>query len=177
LVHETTINYSTTKITTMAPTIKLLLQKTASLISKKLFVAAIATTCFTASAFAGGDDANAKAINNLKKEYSGAKNVQWNVTDEYIKATFNWNRQELQVFYTKDGDTFAESRLINTTNLPIKAQQYLEKNYADYQISEAIEFTSEPTGHTYYVSLIKGTTKKILQISPAGSISTFRPLR
>jgi hypothetical protein len=161
----------------MAPTIKSLLQKTASSIGKKLFVAAIATTCFTASAFAGGDEANAKAISNLKKEYSDARNVQWNVTDEYIKATFSWNNQQLQVFYTKDGDMFAESRLINATNLPIRAQQYLEKNYADYQLSEAIEFTSDQNGLCYYVSLTKDSKKKILQISPNGSITTFRPSR
>ena len=159
----------------MAPTIKLLLQKTTSSISKKLFVAAIAATCFTASAFAGGDESNAKAISSLKKEYNGAKDVQWNVTDDYIKATFNWNNQELQVFYTKDGDTFAESRLINANNLPIKAQQYLQKNYTDYQLTEAIEFTSEQNGLCYYVSLTKGSAKKILQISPNGSITTFRP--
>jgi hypothetical protein len=170
----TTIN-STTKIKIMTPTINLLLQKTTSLISKKLFVVAIATTCFTASAFAGGDDANAKAINNLKKEYSDAKNVQWNVTDDYIKATFKWNKQDLTVIYTKDGETFAESRLITPNNLPLKAQQHLDKNYSDYRIAEAIEFSSEETGLCYYVSVTKGDTKKILQISPQGNISTFRP--
>ena len=161
----------------MAPTINLLLQKTTSLISKKLFVAAIATTCFAASAFAGGDEANAKALKNLKKEYSDARNVQWNVTDKYIKATFRWNNQDLTVIYTNDGETFAESRLIMPDNLPLKAQQYLDKNYADYRIAEAIEFTSEETGLCYYVSVTKGDTKKILQISPGGNVSTFRPTR
>ena len=161
----------------MTPTINLLLQKTASTISKKLLVVAIATTCFAASAFAGGDEASAKAVSNLKKEYGDAKNVEWNVTGDYIKATFNWNNQVVQVFYTKDGETFAESKLINTNNLPLKAQQYLDKNYADYRISEAIEFTSEDSGLCYYVSLTKGDSKKILQISPQGTVTTFRPER
>lgn len=160
----------------MAPTINLLLQRTSSM-SKKLFIAAIATTCFTASAFAGGDEANVKAINNLKKDYSDAKNVQWNVTDDYIKATFNWKNQQLQVFYTKDGDAFAQSRQINLNILPLKAQQTLSKNYTDYNITEAIEFTSEQTGLCYYVSLTKGSAKKILQITPEGSVNTFRPIR
>lgn len=161
----------------MAPTINLLLKRTASLISKKLFVVALATTCFAASAFAEGDEANIKAINNLKKEYSDAKNVQWNVTDEYIKATFYWNNQQLEVFYTKDGDTFAQSRHIGLNSLPLKAQQLLEKNYADYNITEAIEFSSEQTGLCYYVSVNKDSVKKILQITPEGTVSTFHPSR
>src|SRR5690242_7092675 len=111
--------------------INLLLQKTTASMSKKIFIVAIATTCFTASAFAGGDEANTKAVNNLKKEYRDAKNVEWNVTDDYIKATFYWNNQLLQVFYTKDGETFAQSRQININILPLKAQQYLNKNYTD----------------------------------------------
>src|SRR5690348_14307056 len=139
----------------MTPTINLLLQRTATSISKKIFIAAIATTCFAGSAFAGGDEANTKAVNNLKKEYSDAKNVQWNVTDDYIKATFYWNNQLLQVFYTKDGETFAQSRQINLNSLPLKAQQFLNKNYADYTITEAIEYTSEQTGLCYYVSVTK----------------------
>ena len=159
----------------MAPTINLLLQRTVSSIGKKFFVAAIATTCFAASAFAGGDESNAKAMSNLKKEYSDAKNVQWSVTSDYIKATFRWNNQDLIVFYTKDGETFAESRLITPDNLPLKAQQYLEKKYGDYRIAEAIEYTSEQNGLSYYVSVTKGNTKKILEISPQGNVTTFRP--
>jgi len=161
----------------MAPTINLLLQRTVSSISKKLFVAVIATTCFAASALAGGDEANVKAINNLKKDYSDAKNIQWNVTDDYIKATFNWKNQQLQVFYTKDGDAFAQSRQINLNILPLKAQQTLSKDFTNYNITEAIEFTSEQTGLCYYVSLTKGSVKKILQITPEGSVNTFRPIR
>jgi len=153
----------------------LLLQRTVSSIGKKFFVAAIATTCFAASAFAGGDESNAKAMSNLKKEYSDAKNVQWSVTSDYIKATFRWNNQDLMVFYTKDGETFAESRLIIPDNLPLKAQQYLKKNYGDYRIAEAIEYTSEQSGLCYYVSVTKGNAKKILQISPQGNVTTFRP--
>jgi len=161
----------------MAPTINLLLQRTVSSISKKFFIAAIATTCFAASAFAGGDESNAKAMSNLKKEYSDAKNVQWSVTDDYIKATFRWKNQDLIVFYTKDGETFAQSRLITPDNLPLKAQQYLEKKYHDYRIAEAIEFNSEQNGLCYYVSVTKGITKKVLQISPEGNVTTFRPSR
>lgn len=154
---------------------KMLLQKTASSISKKFIIAAIATFCVTASAFATGDEANEKAAKNLKTEYKNAQDVRWNVTDEYIKASFYWNNQHLEVFYNKDGETIAEGRLIKVNDLPLKAQQYLEKNYSDYTVTEAVEYISETTGMCYYISVVKDHSKpRILQISAEGAVSVFR---
>jgi hypothetical protein len=158
----------------MKPKINVLLNKTTSSISKKLFVAALATFCLTASAFASGDEANEKAAKSLKNEYKNAQNVQWKVTDNYIKASFYWNDQHLEVFYNKDGETVAEGRLIKVINLPLKAQQYLDYRYADYKVTEAIEYTSDETGLCYYVRVVKDKSNKILQISTDGSVSTFK---
>jgi hypothetical protein len=158
----------------MKPRINLLLKKITSGLSKKLLTAAIALVCLTTSAFATGDEANEKAAQHLKTEYKNAKDIQWKVTDNYIKASFYWNEQYLEVFYNKDGETIAEGKLIRVNNLPLKAQQYLSDKYADYVITEAIEYTSDQTGVCYYVSVVKdGGKKKILQISPEGNVSIF----
>jgi hypothetical protein len=158
----------------MKPGINLLLQKTASGLSKKLFIAAIALVCLTTSAFAPGDEASERAAKRLKSEYKNAQDIQWKVTNDFIKASFYWNEQYVEVFYDKDGETIAEGRLIRVKNLPIKAQQYLNEKYADYAITEAIEYTSEQTGLCYYVSISKdGGKTKILQITPTGEVSLF----
>lgn len=159
----------------MKPRINLLSRKITSGLSKKLFTAAIALVFLTATAFATtGDNANEKAAKHLKTEYKNAHDIQWNVTDNFIKASFYWNDQYLEVFYNKDGETIAEGRLIKVNNLPLKAQQYLSDKYADYAITEAIEYTSEQTGLCYYVSVVKdGGKKKILQITPNGDVSVF----
>src|SRR5438105_3930295 len=115
----------------MKPTINLLLQKRTSSLSKKLFVACIGVVFITASAFANGEETSAKAISNLKRDYKNAKDIEWKVTPQYTKATFTWNGQYLEVFYNNDGETIAESRYINTNNLPLKAQQFINKKYAD----------------------------------------------
>jgi 2-oxoglutarate dehydrogenase complex dehydrogenase (E1) component-like enzyme len=158
----------------MRPTNNSLLQNVSSFISKKIFAAAIATTLMTATAFANGDEANAKAVNNFKKEYKNARDVQWKVTKDYTKAAFNWHNQYLEVFYNNNGETIAESRAININDLPVKAQQLLEKRYNDYRVAEAIEFNSEETGLCYYISVVKDNTKKILKITPDGDTSNFQ---
>ena len=142
---------------------------------KKLFILAVASTLITASAFAGGEEENMKAASSLKKEFTNAQNINWKVTPNYIKASFTWNGQQLEVFYNANGETIAQSRMINPNSLPLKAQQFIQKRYADYQIAEAIEYNNEESGTSYYVSLIKGNTKEILQISTEGDVSTYKP--
>ena len=159
----------------MTPQFNLLFQKRSFSLSKKIFATAIAATLVTASAFASGDEANTKAINSLKKEYKNATNVEWKVTDLYTKASFSWNHQHLEVFYNKDGETIAESRAVDLNSIPLKAQQLLERKYADHTIAEAIEFNSEQDGLCYYVSVVKNNSKKILKITPEGSVSIYNP--
>ncbi|MEP7320017.1 MAG: hypothetical protein ABI921_14775 [Panacibacter sp.] len=159
----------------MKPQITSLIKRNISAAGRKLFVAAIAVTCITASAFANGEAENAKAASNLKKEFANAKNIEWKVTPNFIKATFSWNGQQLEVFYNEAGETIAQSRMINTSSLPLKAQQFIQKKYPDYKITEAIEYNSEENGISYFVSLTKEGTKQILEISVNGEVSQYRP--
>lgn len=159
----------------MKPTIKLLLQRRNSSLTRKLFVTCIAVIFIAVSAFANGEEANTRAISNLKKEYQNAKNIEWKVTPQYTKAAFKWNGQYLEVFYNNEGETIAESKFINTTELPLKAQQFINKKYADYTITEAVEFNSEENGLYYFVSVNKDNSKQILQITTDGTVSLFRP--
>jgi hypothetical protein len=166
---------STAKIKVMKLTINLLLQRLNSSPRKKLFVACISVIFIAVSAFANGEETNAKAISHLKKEFKNAKDIEWKVTPQYTKAAFTWNGQHLEVFYNSDGETIAESKYINTNNLPLKAQQFINKKYADYTITEAVEFYSEESGLCYYVSLTKDNLKQILKITTDGTASLFRP--
>ena len=159
----------------MKTQINQLIQKASSAISKRMFAAICAAIFLTSSAFAIGEETNAKAAKSLKKEFANAENIQWKVTPNYIKATFKWNDQTLEVFYNEDGETIAESRVIKAENLPLRAQQYISKKYGDYTVSEAIEYNSESTGLCYYVSVVKEGTKKILQAYPEGSVSVYKP--
>jgi len=153
--------------------LSLLVTKTRKSFSKKIIVAVFAATLITATAFARGEEYKVKALNSLKKEFSTAQNVQWKVTTNYIKASFTWNNQQLEVFYDYNGETIAKSRHINVNSLPLEAQQYIGKKYADYTVTEAIEYNSEEI-NCYYVSVEKENTKQILQVSANGDVSIFQ---
>ena len=156
----------------MTPQINLLKRAGASF-RRKIAVAALAATLITTSAFASGEEEDkARAIKNLKKEFTTAKDIQWKLTENYMKASFNWNDQQLEVFYNYDGDIIAKSRPVNPSALPIEAQQKIEKKYAGYKTDECVEMNNEE-GTNFYVSLIKENKKVILKVSPYGDVSVY----
>ncbi|MEP6845987.1 MAG: hypothetical protein ABI861_08280 [Panacibacter sp.] len=158
----------------MTPQINLLIKRTRSSFSRKILAVAFAATIFTTSAFASGEEDKAKAINNLKKEFSSAKDIQWKLTDNYIKASFTWNGQQLEAFYNYDGEMIAKSRHIDPVSLPIDAQQTIAKKYAGYKFDETVEYNAEEGQHYFYTSLIKENTKIILEITPEGYVSVYQ---
>ncbi len=158
----------------MKSSINLLAKKASAVIRKKTSAAFLAATFITASAFASGEKTNLKAATSLQKEFNNAQNVEWKITPDYIKASFKWNDQDLQVFYNETGETIAVSRKISENNLPLKAQQTLQKKYAGYMVSETIEYTSEKSGLCYYVSLVKDDAKQIIQVSTEGDTTLFK---
>jgi hypothetical protein len=161
----------------MKPQINSLFQKASASFRKRVCMAGIALICIASSAFAAGDEANSKAASSLKKEFKNAENIQWKVTPDYIKASFKWNRQDLEVFYNNSGENIAVSRYVDGSNLPLRAQQYINDNYAQYRLAEAIEYASPEGGDCFYVSLVKDGNKKILKISADGEATLWRPER
>lgn len=158
----------------MKPQINLLIKKAQASFGRKIFAAALAVTVITSSAFASGEEDKEKALKNLKKEFAAAKDVQWKLTDDYLKASFTWNNQQLEVFYNAEGDMIAQSKHIEPTNLPIDAQKRIAKKYHNYAFGEVVEFSSNELGHYYYASVVKGNERIILQVSDEGDVSVYQ---
>ena len=159
---------------TMKPQINLLADKVKRLLSRKGIAVLLAATLVTSSAFAGVEDNKEKAIKNLREEFASAKDVQWKVTENYLKASFNWNNQQLEVFYNYEGEMIAKSRHIEPTSLPLDAQQTITRKYPGYRFDETVEYDGIEGDHYFYTSLVKDNTKILLQITTQGDVSVYR---
>jgi len=140
---------------------------------KKIFIAATLIAALTTSAIAS-PRTDAKALKHLTSQFKDATNISWKTTDNYTKATFNWNSQVIEVFYNNDGEHIATGRHISEDALPLNALKVINDKYKDYKPSEAIEMDNVESGTDYYVSLVKDQEKVILQVSPSGSVSVFK---
>ncbi|HVZ26146.1 MAG TPA: hypothetical protein VG842_08835 [Sediminibacterium sp.] len=141
---------------------------------KKLFIAALFVVAASASAFAAdGKSIILKAKYNFDSQFSGAENVQWNATENYIRAKFILADEPVEAFFGLNGDFIGASRKITLKSLPLSALQTLKKKYADYKVTDTIEF-DRGDEKSYYVSIDNGKQKQILQVSVYGEVSRFK---
>jgi len=140
---------------------------------KKLFIAALMVVAVGSSAFAmDGNKVYYKVKNTFEAQFAGAENVTWTLRDTYTKATFTLADENVEAFFTKDGDMIAYTRKIEVKQLPLIALQKIKKEYGSYKITETIECIRDEE-KSYYLSLQDGAKKKILEVSLYGEVRVY----
>ncbi|MCW3116703.1 MAG: hypothetical protein JWM28_785 [Chitinophagaceae bacterium] len=138
---------------------------------KKLIIAA--TMFVSLSAFAGREKVNEKVLSAFNTEFANAQEVEWTISAGYFKASFGMNGQRVFAFYNKDGDLMGLTRNIPSSQLPVRLQAGLNKNYKSFWISDLFE-VSNTDGTSYYVTLENGDNKIVLKSSAGNDWSTYK---
>ena len=144
---------------------------------KRLFFAALVAVLVGTSAFAADTKDASKVSYKVRTvfdaKFNGASNIEWTLREDFTKATFLLADQQVEAFFSSDGELIATSRKVELNKLPLNAIQSIQKKYAAYTISEAIEMDQDGE-KSYYVSLQKSDKKQILQVSLYGNVSVYR---
>jgi hypothetical protein len=143
---------------------------------KKIFIAVVMAVFVGTSAFAADTKDIVKVgyrvKSNFESHFAGASNVTWTQRDNFIKARFTVAEQEVEAFFSTDGDLLATSRKIDFNKLPLQSIQTIQKKYSKYTITETIELDQDGEKN-FYVALENGDKKQILQVSLYGSVSVY----
>lgn len=141
---------------------------------KKLFIAALIVVAAGTSAFAlDGKRVNNNVKNSFEVQFSGAENVSWSTTENYFKASFTLEDENVEAFFAKDGELIGTSHKVELIKLPSSAVKRIKKEYASYKITDSIEFEHDGD-RSFYVSLEDGNKKQILQVTLYGEVSVYR---
>lgn len=127
----------------------------------------------TGSAFANEETVNQQVLNSFKKEFADAKDVNWQNSKEYIKATFSLNDQVMFAYYNPEGELLAISRNISSEKLPISLLTSLKKNYGGYWITNLFEMVADGNG-TYYITLENADVEMVLKSDEFGSWELYK---
>lgn len=120
---------------------------------KRILVWALLLTLGVSSAFANNaDGVSDKVINSFKKDFAEARDIQWEKSKEYIKATFSLNDQVMFAYYSEDGKMLAVSRNLTSGQLPMNLLTDVKKNYSNYWITQLFEIASN-SENSYYITL------------------------
>jgi Protein of unknown function (DUF2874). len=139
---------------------------------KKILVT-LAIAFSSIAAFAGEENVSTAVLNAFNREFTGVKNVQWTSSEEFVKASFEFNGQFVNAFYQHNGELIAMTRNISSLELPISLQANLKNQYSGYWISELFEYSTHG-GTTYYITLENADSKKVLKSDESGKWETYR---
>src|SRR5687768_18415678 len=128
----------------------------------KKIIIMLAVAISSLTAFARVENVSTTVLNSFNKQFAGAKEVQWTTTNDYYKAAFVYNGQNVSAFYQLDGGLIAMTRNISSLELPISLQTNLKNNYSKYWISDLFEI-SNSEGTSYYVTLENADSKIVLK--------------
>jgi len=141
---------------------------------KKLMIAALLVATIGTSAFAADvKNLSYRVTTNFEAKFTGAKNVTWTESANFIKATFELNGETVEAYYSGDGESIGTSRKVEFKTLPLNAISKIKKSYGSYTAKEVIEFDRDGEKN-YYVSLVDGDKQEILEVSFYGNVSSFR---
>ena len=140
---------------------------------KKLFLTTLIAAMIGGQVFASDvTKVNYRVLASFEAQFADASDVNWTVTDDYTKARFTMEGEQVEAFFNNSGDVIGTSRKTDLKRLPLNAIQKIRKNYSKYKVTETIEF--EFNGERkYFVSLENDTDRKILEVSLYGDVSIF----
>lgn len=131
---------------------------------KSLLSLALLLMIGVSAVFAGDSEGvSKKIVNAFRNDFAEAKDIKWQPSRDYVKVTFSLNNQVLFAWYSTDeGKLLGVVRNIVSSQLPIKLQSDLRRNYSDLWISDLFEVADQHST-TYYVTLENADNKLVLK--------------
>jgi len=142
---------------------------------KTILALAVILTIGMTSAFAN-EDINQNAVASFRKDFATARNVSWQQSRNYVKATFDLNNQVMYAFYNYRGELMAVIHHILSNELPGDLESALKKEYREYWVSDLFELSSDDQ-HLYYVTLENADTTIVLKSDGSSGWKYYKKLK
>jgi hypothetical protein len=147
---------------------------------KKIILSMTLAVAVLGSAFAAPADNEPSVIvkEAFSKEFNTVKNVQWDkVAKENIyEARFMFNNQNLEAWFSGDGEFLGTSRLIAQSSLPILAANELARRYPNAHVVSVFEH-STPDNLDYLITIATGKTGLVLQATGNGDLTVYKRIK
>ena len=143
---------------------------------KRILLLSIVLVSFTAFSFAADVPASISknVISSFNKQFSNARDVQWENQANFVKAQFTINDMVLFAYFDKTGELIAVTRFISPNELPLSLLISLKKQYTNgYWVSDLFEIESE-AGTSYYATFESADQTIVLKSDGTNGWSTFQ---
>lgn len=135
-------------------------------------------------------DVSYQSKEQFYRDFGKLPNVQWKRSDYFDEATFTKDGQKLTAFYDITSSLVGTMSRKTFEDLPANAQKEIKKKYKDYIVDLVLFFEDNEANDTdillygvrfsdvdnYFVELLKGNEKIVLQINLEGDVYFFKKL-
>ena len=135
-------------------------------------------------------DVNYQSKEQFYRDFGNLPNVQWKRSDYFDEAMFTKDGQKMTAFYDINSNLVGTMSRKTFEDLPANAQKEIKTKYKDYIVDLVLFFEDNETNDTdillygtrfsdvdnYFVELLKGNEKIVLQINLEGDVYYFKKL-
>jgi hypothetical protein len=140
---------------------------------KILFSGAVLIYCLlvTISSHAQLMDVPTDVQKAFDEHFKNATIVRWvPIQDSYV-ASFTQGQGFRDAYFTTEGEFKGVGRYISADLLPISAQEKINSNYSNYELSQLYQFESVESGISFFAVLKNEKNELTLKIDAVGDIS------
>jgi hypothetical protein len=144
---------------------------------KRILLLSIVLISFTAFSFAADAPAISKnVISAFNKQFSNARDIQWETQADFVKAKFTINEMVLFAYFNNDGELIALTRYISPNQLPLELLTSLKNQNVSYWVSDLFEIHTE-AGTSYYATLESADQIVVLKSEGITGWETFKKVK
>jgi hypothetical protein len=122
-------------------------------IMKKFILSIAILLILTGSSFAKSPAGiSDRAVASFQKDFNRASEVKWDITNDYLMATFQLDKETMFAYYDFQGNMIGLVHHMLTSSLPASLQKEIKKHYSNYWVSSLFQVTNED-GISYYIQL------------------------
>ena len=147
---------------------------------KKIFLSMTLAIAIIGSAFATPAEKEPSVTVKMAfaKEFTDVKDVKWALVkdNDVYEASFMFNEDVMQAYFTEDGVFLGTMRLISKSRLPVLAANALAKKYGQAYVVSVYEH-GMPEGLDYYVTLSTEKGGLVLKATGNGELTVYKRIK
>jgi len=140
---------------------------------KILFSSSVLIYCLlvAVSSNAQATDVPADVQKAFNEHFKNAEVTRWvPIQDSYV-AAFTQGQGYKDAYFTTEGEFKGVGHYISIDLLPISAQEKINANYSNYEVSQLYQFESVESGISFYAVLKNAKNELTLKLDAVGDVS------
>ena len=118
-----------------------------------------------------------KVQSSFEAKYGKGLKVSWDKIADIYVGRFTNNNQNLEVYYSEEGELLAYARYIPAPYLPQLVAHAISTKFPGKNVNEIIEYTSAATGTEYFMHIVNNNVELFAKSDRDGCTEVLKKIK